>query len=79
MFAAKYLEKYARKYLQKYPEPYARLCRHVCLHVNYELYLDLNSWFYTELNREKFEKSLEQLLRKPFASLFGLLSDLKYR
>jgi len=73
VFAAKYPEKFARKYPQKYPEPYARLCRHLCLHLNDELYLDLNSWLHTELDREEFAKSLQQLFRKSFASLFGKL------
>jgi hypothetical protein len=32
-----------------------------------------------ELNREKLEKSYEQLFRKSFASSFGSLFVLKYR
>ena len=53
--AASRLSSYPAKYVSlcvwAYPDLYYQMRRHVCLHLNNELYLDLNSWLYTELNR----------------------------
>jgi hypothetical protein len=67
----KYAEKFAGKYGQRYPESSARLRRHACLHLNTDLYLDLDSKRFAELNRDKLEKSFHKPFEKLFASSLG--------
>ena len=79
VYAAKYPEKFARKYWHECPESCTRLHEHACPHPNSDLYLDLSSRLFAELNREKFEKSLQQLFLKLFALSFGSLFVWKNR